>query len=103
MIEVLEKYETEVEDWFSGVLTHTQAHFREGRLGTIIELEVQYIIMGLYMSVELIGMFSTETLWQFFLLNYRFHTLISTGMMYVGTAVIIFGMQEMRSKNMQPL
>ena len=51
LIEVLEKYETEFEDWFSGVLTHTQAHFREGRLGTIIELEVQYEIMGLYMSV----------------------------------------------------
>ena len=51
LIEVLEKYETKFEDWFNGVLTHTQAHFREGRLGTIIELEVEYTIKGLYMYI----------------------------------------------------
>ena len=49
MLEVLEKHNTELDDWFSGVLTHTQAHFREGRFGTIIELEVKYKIKGLHL------------------------------------------------------
>ena len=53
LIEVLEKYNTTFEDWFNGVLTHTQAHFREGRLGTIIELEVEYKIKGLCLYVLL--------------------------------------------------
>ena len=85
MLEVLEKYNTTVEDWFDGVLTHTQAHFREGRLGTIIELEVKYKISGPYLSVLLISLLiekcSSESLWQFLLFNSRLHTLISTGMM----------------------
>ena len=55
MLEVLEKYNTTLEDWFDGVLTHTQAHFREGRLGTIIELKVKYKISGPYLSVLLIS------------------------------------------------
>jgi len=42
MLELLEKYNTDFEDWLNDLLTHTQAHFREGRLGTIIELEVAY-------------------------------------------------------------
>ena len=53
MLEVLEKHDTTLEDWFDGVLTHTQAHFREGRFGTIIELEVEYKIKGLYFSITI--------------------------------------------------
>ena len=96
LIEVLEKYNTTFEDWFNGVLTHTQAHFREGRLGTIIELEVEYKIKGLCLSVLLKWCFRLI----FDLLNYRLHTLISIGMTYAGIAVIIMGMQQMSSLNM---
>ena len=71
LIEVLEKYNTTFEDWFNGVLTHTQAHFREGRLGTIIELEVEYKIKGLCLSVLLKCILVYEYLYRLksFLLN----------------------------------
>ena len=53
MLELLEKYNTDFEDWLNDLLTHTQAHFREGRLGTIIELEVGYIIKDFYLKIIL--------------------------------------------------
>ena len=54
LLEVLEKHDTTLDDWFSGVLTHTQAHFREGRFGTIIELEVEHKIKGLHLAIILL-------------------------------------------------
>ena len=54
-------------------------------------------VFDLPVSIE---KFSSEPLWQFHLLNYRLHTLISIGMTYAGIAVIIMGMQQMSSLNM---